>query len=457
MVLGGLYAVVSLVIGIMGGFVFASVEVEDAFGAPVNNCALTIVITAGGTLVLACWGLYGAKRHNKCCLMVFWMATIVCLTMQVLCSLTIVGIISPRYSDSLQSECTRHDLGGRDASECQSYLGADHTQRIYAMWTNMVLKSETDEQYKQTVTQIEDGSGCCGFSAPLQCVASRDVPEGQSSGCGLQDGWYPVSIWCSQTVGGAVQGCRYDDPVSDCFESDVTDGSQGCALAAEEWVYLKVAPFTFLTMSFWLVEFLAICGACCLCLKRKESDVLPRLELTPAKREQMYYAIRAHLVPPTDRAMVGAEPELRPARVRRRWWPWGRRRPTAEEEVYARVLERRRQQRLEEGLQMQSELGAPGSDAGDGRVAGGEQAGAAQGDGASEGADRTRGARVAGGEGGDAGQEGGVEGTEPVSGDDGLGQGPNADTAGTGRVLDQGTRASVEAAARIDGGDEEKG
>lgn len=41
MVLGGLYAVVSLVIGVMGAFVFASVEVEDAFGVPVNNCALS--------------------------------------------------------------------------------------------------------------------------------------------------------------------------------------------------------------------------------------------------------------------------------------------------------------------------------------------------------------------------------------------------------------------------------
>lgn len=144
----------------------------------------------------------------------------------------------------------------------------------------------------QTLETLEADGGCCGFGVPGRCEADRRVPASVPATCGEEEGWYPTSSYCAHTVRGVVRGCRFDQPVGDCSAALVAPSSVGCAAEAESWVFGKAAPVAYLAVIFWVVHGLAICTGVCLCLKRKDTDVLPHVDLSARKRERLYYAVR---------------------------------------------------------------------------------------------------------------------------------------------------------------------
>ena len=289
--------IASVFVMFSGSLMAIDIHTQWAYGFSINVKAMFIVVAAAITLISTCCGLYGAVRHNKFCLLLFWCVQLVCQVSQAALARSIQVQIAPDYGDAFVRECLAgtnkvqwNDFGaeipdrttaGETTVACAAFWKHDRQVKLENMWYMMYRRGVTDEKYIQMMEGWQESNNCCGFGPPQRCYHAPYIADTRllpPQSCGKNPGWYVPTIYCEQIViKGIIEymgGCRYQYPVGQECPAE-HPYNKGCALVAQKWVYERVAGKASFVLNLVAANVLATIAACCLCLKRHDDDVLP--------------------------------------------------------------------------------------------------------------------------------------------------------------------------------------
>jgi len=310
-----LFALYMLVYGIV---LSADVSVRQAFGSDMLGIGLIVSFLGVFKPCNIAMGHYGsAQRQNKCALLLVIVFDGVAGVVQFAIGLILVTRGTPLVELGVRKACAHAVLeAGTNEGRCDSYWREDRTAGMRLAWMSAYYRAvrEKDNAVAKTLEQIEDFAQCCGFGPPVACDRVQNsakfpalYEQTESLGndmtkrrftcsslfdCGTSsaaadddDGatlcWYPAEEgtcehFADGDIGGAnALGCRYDWGVGGCLDDDVADDAKGCAWYFEETMNDKIRGHGIAFLVCILLEVFTIFSACCLCWKRKSTDVLP--------------------------------------------------------------------------------------------------------------------------------------------------------------------------------------
>ena len=126
---------------------------------------------------------------------------------------------------------------------------------------------------------------------------------------------------CSQVVdpnseNPLIGGCRFEMPLGSCKDSEPEDSSVGCASVIEAAMNSALQINAGIVLFFTLFQLISVISGCCLCWKRKRTDVIPSyLERPPVdpyvkpKQRKIDISVAVKM-PPIQKAMIGSEHEI---------------------------------------------------------------------------------------------------------------------------------------------------
>ncbi len=244
-------------------------------------------------------------------------------------------IAAPEVEESVRLDCMRQFPLDVEDSLCDEYFKTDRYSGFRLVWASNYELAQSEPDYYSKLDAFQNTGDCCGFGPPLGCSEdARRYPSdrpltfvpseftAQRQLCGNEDQWFPSSgaagSACSQIVNpaAAVQitgGCRYEMPLGSCKDSEPEDGSLGCASILESTMNQDLRVKAAVLLAFTGFQVVSILAGCCLCWKRKATDVIPEyMERPPVdpysitKKQKVDKAI-ALKMPPLPKMMIGSE------------------------------------------------------------------------------------------------------------------------------------------------------
>jgi len=296
---------ISFILLLALGIIFVTdKDLERAYGR-------RIVDNGGGILTIVALipmsqliGIFGSANHNTFLLSTHAVFEMVLFTSQFTIANEIMVTSQPEFDLDTRLNCVRN-LPLEPDDLCESYLKSDRYAGLHLVWAfNYDTAVAGNSDYYSKLDSFQKNGDCCGFGPPLRCeVDMRKPPEDRyleevqrefqrnRQVCGNLDTWYQASgeasYTCSQVVDPngvplVVGGCKYEMPLGACKDYDPEPGTTGCAPAIEETMNLTLYLEGAIILIFCLFPALGVLAACCLCWKRKFTDVIPaHLEADP--------------------------------------------------------------------------------------------------------------------------------------------------------------------------------
>lgn len=307
---GVFYSLAAATILVVGALLSINTHAINAYGPIVFEVGVGFIVLAVILLGTALCAVVGSRGHNKFCILNFVLFSILLFVVQLVLGTALRGtIIALPLSELEIKECLQPISDNSVGTKCGDFMRSEAVVKLFLMWEAMhqvAIKASGGESMKTLMMTIQSGgeelgdSGdvqlplCCGFSPPQQCgvygtdnstaaVLFDDIgkdAEYHVADCGVKAQWFPSTDFCSMSarVGGRVvkkAGCPYHLPAGGCGKSDVQDYSNGCALNALVWIRGSVLPLVDIVLVIAVVQVIGALLGTCLCLKRKDHDVLP--------------------------------------------------------------------------------------------------------------------------------------------------------------------------------------
>jgi hypothetical protein len=272
-------------------------DLERAYGE-------AVVRHGGGLLLIGCSvpisqyvGLSGNDNHNTFLLLLHTMMEGTLFAVQFSIGSDLIAMSQDDFPPALREDCLRTVPTVYDDAECSKYFRSNRYSGMHLVWAYIYDNAQFDSDSYSKLDEFQKSGDCCGFGAPLACEADDRAPpsnrltEGvsetfskQRQTCGSESGWYPASgeqsYECSQAVDPnslpvVYGGCKYEMPLGACKDSDPADSKQGCASTIEASMNLSLNVQGAIVFVLTLFQVLSIVASCCLCVKRKSTDVIP--------------------------------------------------------------------------------------------------------------------------------------------------------------------------------------
>jgi len=272
-------------------FIVSSIGAADdvvkiAFGNQAVRRFGGLILISLSCIASSYCGIFGSKNHNKFCLLIFTIYMFLCFMIVMILESITTQEMAILHDEKLQLNCSYGFSSDNSLSnECKQYLSDPRTNSFREMWYQVFIKTlDGDPKWTQVLEDIQSMGQCCGFDPPYRCWFGENIkgsPPGNDSSnpgiCGEEPGWYPPTFDCNIEVidiPGVIYhpGCPFHMPGGTCLKFGY---NLGCAYTTQIWAMNQVLPlFKALRILF---VFGIISGLCslCLCLKRKENDVLP--------------------------------------------------------------------------------------------------------------------------------------------------------------------------------------
>lgn len=322
----------------IGSMYVSDLDLERAFTSEIANHGGGLLLV-GSTIPFSQYIAYRAsEQHNTFLLLLHACVESTLFSIQFLISSRLIAMSVPEYPINIRENCLKNDP--TDDADCNAYFESDRYAGFHLVWAyNHGLAMKDSDVYKAYDTLQKKGS-CCGFGAPVSCEENKDIYptdrtlEGlstsftsQRQSCGEESLWYEASgkgsYECSQIVDETavvqvIGGCRYEFPVGTCKDNEVESNTRGCASALEEKMNLDLYIQGLVLFLFSFIQTAAILASCCLCWKRKATDVIPEFSETPppdpykAKPKSNFKKGKKGVVSKADKpsVMIGSEQEL---------------------------------------------------------------------------------------------------------------------------------------------------
>lgn len=197
-------------------FVVASVGASDsvvsvAFGNQAAQRFGFVVFVSTSCIAATCCGIFGAKMHNKFCLLVFALYMFSSFVLVAILEAMTATEMEPIYDVEFQKNCSYGDSSSTFLSQaCKEYLQDDRRNKLREMWYDLFLRARDGqgggEKWTRMLEEIQSLGRCCGFDPPYRCWFGENIknsPKGNGSNpgiCGEEPGWYPPSYDCDIEV-----------------------------------------------------------------------------------------------------------------------------------------------------------------------------------------------------------------------------------------------------------------
>lgn len=276
-----------------------------AYGGVVYGWAVGMLL--GGILLatVGCMSFYGAANHNKFMLVMASCVAMLVVMIQASVATNIQSVTEPAFPDALVDGCLKAgDDTLANTPECQEYFSHETTIRHFQAWLAFYQESQDDELVKQDLVAIESNNYCCGFGPAAQCtgeptddvvVVTDAMVESETpfdyikARCFSEvAGWYAPQRHCKrETPPTLKRGCPYMYSASTACVRDETIRS-GCAKVYAAQIQGSISPIATIGLMLISLQVLVCVGSTCMCLKRKDHDVLPPPEAFVDKRFEKY-------------------------------------------------------------------------------------------------------------------------------------------------------------------------
>mmetsp|Transcript_62548 Transcript_62548/g.141340 ORF Transcript_62548/g.141340 Transcript_62548/m.141340 type:complete len:367 (+) Transcript_62548:158-1258(+) len=272
-------------------------DLERAYGR-------RIVDNGGGLLTLVALipmsqfiGMNGSANHNTFLLSTHAVFETVLFSSQFIIANEVIATSQPEFDAATRLNCMRN-TPAEPSDDCKTYLKSDRYAGLHLVWAyNYDTATAGNSDYYSKIDGFQKNGDCCGFGPPLNCAPdSRKPPEDRfleqvqpefkkkRQVCGNVDLWYPASgsgsYTCSQVVDPngvplVVGGCKFEMPLGSCKDYDPEPGTAGCANVIEDTMNFTLLLEGAVILFFCVVPALSVLSSCCLCWKRKFTDVIP--------------------------------------------------------------------------------------------------------------------------------------------------------------------------------------
>jgi hypothetical protein len=267
--------------------------VEQGMGGGVARVGRLLSLTAVCNVVGAAGGRYGARTHNKACLIFFIVA-------QLSSSLLSIVVVSAALSSAAYDvdEGTQLACAGAGINaSCAAFLVDESRQALRALWKQMVWSSMDPRsggpRMLQHLQNIQTAGSCCGFDPPFSCQygppAAEPVPsqrgdaflagtDAAPKGCGFEQQWFWPQMNCdvkvdNQTAGTVYRpGCPYFMPGANCVGYGY---SIGCVFQLRLFLLARFVPLLQVARGIMWFNVVTVGVAFFYFIKRKASDVVP--------------------------------------------------------------------------------------------------------------------------------------------------------------------------------------
>lgn len=293
--LNGFILMIAIFLLVVGGILIDNEHIHEVYGLRFIDVGAGMTTLGTVFLPVGVLGLYARQTHNKALLSVYCL--VVAGMMVVMFSLSLAVALTGQfdYSKSYQEDCLRTDPVYNDRETCNVFLNDHKRAGLRLLWSSYFRNAIIDDSYMQDLIDLQRQGACCGFGPPNRCEEDTRPPpeeylshgEVQRRECGVQKWWYPAqldkAVECDQIVSLSVVdpvngGCQFDMAVGDCMDRGITQFSRGCAYQLQAWYASLVSPIGYAGVALTFIPVMAVLSSCCLCFKRKDSDVLPRHE-----------------------------------------------------------------------------------------------------------------------------------------------------------------------------------
>lgn len=322
--LNTLILVSAVVLMLMGLVLLLNSSFNIAYGGVVIGWGIGMLLSAILLAGVGCMSFYGAQHHNKCMLITAAGVAMLVIIMQLSVAVNIQRFTEPDFAIDVIDECLARPNTKFDTDECQAYYKHISTVRLFRLWLTTYRTSIDDELVKQELVGIESDNLCCGFGPAEQCtpgvyksevqeisdtlLQDSEDPLGELFGICFQDrtGWYTQQHHCKIPVAPNLnRGCPYVYSVSaSCMRAETRPA---CARIYAEQIRDAISPIASIALILMIFQGLVTIGSCCLCLKRKDHDVLPAPETFVDKAFEKY-AIETTVEPKVTPGQVVPEP-----------------------------------------------------------------------------------------------------------------------------------------------------
>jgi len=291
-----------------GGYIATSIPIQIGYGTWFISSGVGLVILGLMSMAVAFPLTYAVKRHNRFLLLVCFAVDTFIMTQLISTGLNIQAYTVPQFSKALQSDCLLNTPQVYTQYECEAFYKADRTAGFRLVWEYYYTGISDPLKY-QVLTTIQ-GSSCCGFFAPLNCINdTQSFPMGHTTSgidspflnqrvtCGFYPDFYPVQRDCVQYYDAAavppiVGGCSYDAGAGSCINVlPVPTSASGCASNVEDWMSALVSSYATSIIGSSAFNVICMIVSCCMWWKRKETDVFPDFLAENNLRDVNYFEI----------------------------------------------------------------------------------------------------------------------------------------------------------------------
>jgi hypothetical protein len=281
----------------IGSIFVSDRDLERAYGDSIVRHGAGLLLVGSAVPVSQYVGLAGADNHNTFLLLMHSLFEGTLFAVQFSIGSDVIAMSQDEFAPDLREDCLRVNPVIYSNSECKEYRQSDRYAGMHLVWAYVYDSAQYDTDSYTKLDDFQKSGDCCGFAAPLSCeVDKRPPPENrliedvsktfseQRQTCGTEDQWYPrsgeQSYECAQAINPdafslVIGGCQYEMPLGACKDFYPGEETRGCASTIEASMNLTLNIEGAIVFVLTLFQLLSILSACCLCLKRKSTDVIP--------------------------------------------------------------------------------------------------------------------------------------------------------------------------------------
>lgn len=312
MVFSWLRLVFTVYVLFAGIYILSSHQLLQGFGLIFISYGTTIFLMGLISLGVLPLLKFGVNRHNRFVLFMSFLLDLIIMSVIINQCTVFMTYTVYEFPADLKLDCLRNTPETYSMADCLPYFESPRTLGFRAFW----LSYYTDKKNKLSnqVLQNIQGDICCGFFAPLACnenaekipsdflttdiapaIATQAVKCGNSYLSGTKR-YYNATDDCKEfhdltTIPPLFGGCKYDFAVGYCTAFDISPSSSGCASSTEDAVIALITPHIYMLLFSTLFNFISMTWACCMCWKRKETDVFPDYK-TDLKYQIDYFKVK---------------------------------------------------------------------------------------------------------------------------------------------------------------------
>ncbi|GLE01683.1 hypothetical protein PINS_up010517 [Pythium insidiosum] len=285
----GCFSVIQMILLIiLGALLVSNSHYHQLLGNSVKHAGGGLIFVGLLYTISGGLGYISARTQNKCLLLVNLLVLALLVFLQMVFASVPVGQAATAFSFELQLGCLTvgqyADMTMAQRLQCDEFFRSDTFAGMSLVWQAYYVESVTDGSYRAMVLNFQKENFCCGNGLPIYCVNdTRAFPSTYPAPVLL-----PQRRLCEARVGSrmyqATKDCRtngrceYELPNGRCGQNPVTSTTRGCGAFLYRNLSRQVQAIALVALFLLSFPITFIILTLCLCLKRRDEDVLPSVD-----------------------------------------------------------------------------------------------------------------------------------------------------------------------------------